>query len=287
MNNIDNILIANELAIDKWINKPKLTKAMTLIDYAKLLHDTKRYFIVQELKRLHELYNRPLRVFDFGSGQGGLTIDVKIALRDKIILSGYDVSPKANSISINAAKQAGVEVDFVCDPQCDPRQVFSEKFDAIISCDVFGHVPSVPETFSRLCEMLLPGGRIIAFSESITGDYLTIPRWLASKGFKMDDSEDEHISLHSVFELKQFLVDAGFSSPVIYPYDPIRFPFYPKRYLSKLVKLRHPLLILAIVLALLQNRGTEILYNQFNLFLAKRIKLRDTAGCLLVAIKPQ
>lgn len=280
------ILIANELAIDKWINKPKLSRAMTFIDYVKLLHDTKRYFIVQELKKLYKIRNRPLRVFDFGSGQGGLTIDIKIALKDKIIISGYDVSPKANSISVQAAKQADVEVDFVCDPGCDPRQVFSENFDAIISCDVFGHVPSVPETFANLHEMLLPGGKIIAFSESITGKYLTIPKLLANKGFKMDDSEDEHISLHSVFELKRFLVDVGFSVPVIYPYDPIRFPFYPKRYLSKLIKLRHPLCLLALVLALFQNRATEIVYNQFNLFLAKRIKIRDTAGCLLVATKP-
>jgi SAM-dependent methyltransferase len=286
MEDIAKILLANELAIDKWVNRPKLSKKMSIVDHAKLLHDTKRYFIVHELSKLHRTLNRPLRVFDFGSGQGGLTIDVKIALGEKIILSGYDVSPKAISTAKAAAELIGVQVDFILDAELDPRKVFHEKFDAIISCDVFGHVPSIPKTFCTLFDLLAPGGKIIAFSETITGDYLTIPKWLARKGFITDDSEEEHISLHSVFELKQFLIDAGFLNSMIYPYDPIRFAFYPKRYLSKLIELRHPLAIAAGIFTLFQNRATEILFNQFNLFLAKHISLRDTAGCLLVASRP-
>ena len=74
------ILRENELAIDKWVNRPKLSRKMSIIDHVKLLHDTKRFFIASELKKLHYNLGRPIRVFDFGSGHGGLTIDIKVVI---------------------------------------------------------------------------------------------------------------------------------------------------------------------------------------------------------------
>ena len=211
--NISEILSVNELAIDKWVNKPKLSPDMTIIDKVKLLHDTKRFFIVSELKKYQQDLGRPIRVLDFGSGQGGLTIDVKIAMGDTIKITGYDVSPKATGIARNTAKKYDANVDFILDTACEPPNVVNEKFDAIISCDVFGHVPSIPQTFKQLNDLLLPGGKLIAFSETITGDALIIPKMLARHGFRMDNSIEEHISLHSVHELKYFLTDSHFVNP--------------------------------------------------------------------------
>lgn len=285
MSEIDSILAANERAIDKWVNRPKLSPRMNIVDKVKLLHDTKRYFIVDELKKASKVKGGMLRVLDFGSGQGGVTIDVKTALGERVSIVGYDVSPKAVNISRKAAGGVGADVDFCLDEKCDPCAALGEQFDAIISCDVFGHLPSVPKAFKDLYMLLKPGGVLIAFSETVTGEALRVPTYLYRQGFKMDDSEEEHISLHSVFELHRFLDIAGFSDIRIYPYDPIRFAFYPKRYLKKLLLLKSPLALVAAMFALFQNRITEILYNQFNLYLSKKIALKDTAGCLIFASK--
>lgn len=286
--NLQDILQLNEAAIDKWCNPPKLSARMNWLDQLKLWHDTKRYFIVRELGRLQKaMGGRPLRVMDFGSGHGGVTIDVATAMGERVHMSGYDVSPKACEIARRAAAKWQAQVRFIDDPACHIEAAIAQQQDAVISCDVFGHVPSVPDTFKSLFKLIVPGGRLIAFSETITGRALTIPTYLRKKGFRMDDSEEEHISLHSVHELKQFLEQAGFVRVRVYPYDPIRFAFYPKRYIGKLRQVNRPLWLLACCLALFQNRLTEVLFNQFNLWLAQRVDLHDTAGCLIVADVPK
>lgn len=285
---LQDILQLNEAAIEKWINPPKLSGRMTLVDRLKLWHDTKRYFIVRELARQHASLGRlsPLKVLDFGSGHGGVTIDVATVLGPRIQMTGYDVSRKACDIASRAAQRCQASVHFLADPDCDIEQAVATPQDAIISCDVFGHVPSVPDTFKALRRCLVPGGKLIAFSETVTGSSLTIPTYLRNKGFRMDDSEEEHISLHTVRELKAFLEDAGFVNVQVFPYDPIRFLFYPKRYITKLRQVNKPLWLLALVLSVFQNRLTEIAYNQFNLWLAQRVSMKDTAGCLIVADVP-
>ncbi|WP_005036620.1 class I SAM-dependent methyltransferase [Holophaga foetida] len=287
--NSQNILERNDAAIEKWNNPPKLSPQMNWVDRLKLWHDTKRFFFVRELERLQaDMDKSSLNVLDFGSGHGGVTIDVATVMGSRIRMHGYDVSPKAVEIAHRAAECHQASVSFIADPSCDMEAVLREiPLDAIISCDVFGHVPSVPETFRTLRKLLPPGGRLIAFSETVTGQALTIPTYLARKGFRMDDSEEEHISLHSVHELKEFLEQSGFVKVRLYPYDPIRFPFYPKRYTAKLRQINKPLYLLASVLTIFQNRLTEVIFNQINLWLAKRVKLHDTAGCLLVAEVPQ
>ena len=285
--NIQNILNHNESVVTKWHNPPKLSPRMGLVDHLKLWHDTKRFFLVKELLRLQADLGKPsLNVLDFGAGHGGVTIDVATALGSAVRMHGYDVSAKAINIARQAAKSRRIRMEFTADPSCDVASAVSTQLDAIISCDVFGHVPSVPDTFKTLRTLLAPGGRLIAFSETITGPALTIPTYLARKGFRMDDSEEEHISLHSVRELKRFLEEAGFVKVRVYPYDPIRFLFYPKRYVAKLRQVNKPMYLLALMLSLCQNRLTEVIFNQVNLWISKRGDLRDTAGCLLVAEAP-
>jgi 2-polyprenyl-3-methyl-5-hydroxy-6-metoxy-1,4-benzoquinol methylase len=285
--NIAEILERNEIAIDKWQNRPKFTNPMSLVSWLKFLHDTKRFFIIQEIKKhLSSTGKNRLRILDFGSGQGGITLDIKTYFGNYVEVVGYDVSPKACAIASGVATQLGSDVNFICDPDCNIEAAIKSKFDIVISCDVFGHVPSVLDTFKSLHKLILPGGGVIAFSESITGDSLFIPRYLKSQGFSVDDSEEEHISLHSVKELHSFLSSAGFMEIKIFPFDPIRFAFYPKRYLKSLRQCNKPLFATAVILSLFQNKLTEIAYNQINLFLARHMTTHDTAGCLIIAKSP-
>ena len=276
---LEQIMQANEAAIDKWSQPPKFSSPIGLVDRLKLLHDTKRFFIIQELKKLRCTKGGTLRVLDFGAGHGGITIDVKTYFGDSISMVGYDVSPKAVEIAKKAARRLNAHVEFIADSNCNLKRAVGGVFDAVISCDTFGHVPSVPQAFEAIHSILTQGGKLIAFSETSTGEALIIARYLARKGFSMDGSEKEHISLHSVHELKQFLFSAHFTAVEVYPYDPIRFAFYPKRYLRKIRRCNRPLFVLATCLSLFQNRITEIAYNQINLALAKRVPLHDTAGC--------
>ncbi len=281
---VHDILVANEKAIDKWVHPPKFSKKFGFVDWLKYLHDTKRYFIINEISCiLSKNSGAPVHVLDFGSGHGGISIDIKTYFGDAVCITGYEVSPKAIKIAQEAAKKRGAEINFILDEACDLVRAVDRSYDAVVSCDVFGHVPSIPDAFSQIKNILKPGGRLIAFSETLTGKSLLMPTYLAKKGFQMDDSETEHISLFTAAELDCFLRRAGFDVLKFYPYDPIRFPFYPRRYLSKLRACNFPLFIVAFIFSLFQNRITEIAYNQFNLFLSKRIGLVTTAGCLFSA----
>lgn len=290
MTDLAKILEANEAAVSKWSQPPKLARTMGLKDHLRLWHDTKRFFIVRALQKLQKTSkNDYLSILDYGSGQGGITIDVQTYLGLDVSVKGYDVSPTTVAIAQENAKKWRSVATFITDSACNLIKAVekSPKFDAVISCDVFGHVPSIPVTFKEIYEILTPGGQLIAFSESITGARLTIPTYLAKKGFSMDDSAAEHISLHSIKDLKRFMEDAGFTNVKVYPFDPIRFPFYPKRYVTKLRQCNKLLYVLAKILALFQNPITELVYNQFNLILAKHGPWKDTAGCFILGTKPR
>lgn len=281
------VLEKNEIAIDKWIHPPKFGPNMNVIDYLKFFHDTKRYFIIKKIKRyIKKTGKKKISVLEFGSGHGGLAIDIATYFKDKVTVVGYEVSPKAVEYAELNKKKLSSNVRFHLDQECNIKKYFEgTKFDVIVSCDVFGHVPDLPKMFEELFEVLEAGGEMYAFSESITGKMLVIPTYLSDKGFVMDDSEEEHISLYPVKELKKYLEKAHFENVKVYPYDPVRFLFYPKRYVKKLKQVNFPLYVVSLFLSIFQNRLTEIVYSQINLVLSKMIPLVDTAGCLVSAKK--
>jgi 2-polyprenyl-3-methyl-5-hydroxy-6-metoxy-1,4-benzoquinol methylase len=284
------ILKANELAIDKWGNAPKFSigPVMTSKDKLRLLYETKRFYLVSNIKKY--LKNNPkkkIKVLDFGSGHGGLSIDIKKVFGDKIEMYGYEVSPKAYEISLEHAKKYNSSVKLNLDEGCDIAKFFSNtKFDIIVSTDVFGHVPNLPETFIHLNEILTPAGEIHAFSESTTGNFLFMANYLANKGVELDASSEEHISLYPKKELEYLLRSAQFIEVRSYGFDPIRFPFYPQRYLSHLVKLKSPFAILGYFFSIFSSgplkKPSLIIFNLVNYGLTLTLgRLVNTAGCFI------
>ncbi len=275
----------NESMIGCWINPPVfLSKRRTLKETLRYYHDAKRVFIFKEIKKILKTKKR-IKVLDFGSGHGGLSIDVKKYFGESVDVCGYEVSPMAHEISLAHSRRASCDVCFVLDKACDIRLALQgQKFDVIISTDVFGHVPDLPTCFKNLHSLLNKNGHMIAFSESQTGKAIDIINYLKRKGAVLDESEKAHISLYPCKELRSFLLDAKFSQVKVMPFAPIRFPFYPKRYLKHLSAHNKFLYFCALFLSLFQNPLTEVFYNNLNLFLSQFCShKRDTAGCFIKA----
>lgn len=282
--NYQEILANNEKAIHKWTGKPKLKINQKILNKIKILHDTKKHFLIRNIEKILAQKKRKIRVLDFGCGHGGLICDLKIYFGDQLELYGYDVSQTAVSIAEETIEQNGLEdINLVLDTRADLAIISRTNFDVIVSCDVFGHVPDVQTTFSKLFNILTDDGLLIAFSETKLGPSLVVPNLLVNRGIVLDSSIDEHISLHSVTEIRDYLSLAGFDTVKVFPFQPIRFIFYPKRYLKHLWEIRHPLTIIAAFFALFQNRLTELAYNQLNDGLSKIWPKVTTGGALIYA----
>ena len=288
------ILKNNELAINKWGNSPKFSKGpeMSIQDHLRLLYETKRLYIINRIKKfLKENPEKILSVIDFGSGHGGLSIDLKKFFGSKIEMHGYEVSPKAHEISLKHARDFDQDVSFHLDTDCNIIKKFQDKkFDVIVSTDVFGHVPNLPQAFVELNSILKPCGELHSFSESTTGKFLFMANHLAKRGVELDASKDEHISLYPKKELEYLLRSAKFIEVKSYGFDPIRFPFYPERYLPHLRTIKSPLLVLGYFFSIFSfgklRKPTMVLFNIFNYFLTLSIgKLINTAGCFISAKK--
>jgi 2-polyprenyl-3-methyl-5-hydroxy-6-metoxy-1,4-benzoquinol methylase len=288
------ILKNNELAIDKWGNSPKFSKGptMSLQDTLRLLYETKRLYIITKIdKLLKKNPKKILSVVDFGSGHGGLSIDLKKYFGSRIEMHGYEVSPKAHEISLAHAAEFDQDINFHLDTECNIQNKFKDKrFDVIVSTDVFGHVPNLPHAFVELNSILKPSGELHSFSESTTGKFLFMANYLANRGVELDASKDEHISLYPKKELEYLLRSAKFIEVKSYGFDPIRFPFYPERYLPHLRRLNSPLMLLGYFFTVFSfgklRRPTMVLFNIVNYGLALSIgKLVNTAGCFISAKK--
>lgn len=291
--NFSEYIDRNEQAIPKWVCTPMLSKSARLSfrDWMRTLNNTKFFYLTNAIGRFSKNSTQPVKILDFGSGQGGLTIDLKRFFGSRINIVGYDVSPRAVRIAQGHKTAYGADVEFVLDQDCDVVAALGGKlFDIIVSTDVFGHVPDLPDCFHKLNRLLREDGELHAFSESITGERLFIANYLKKRGVDLDDSEEEHISLYSIGELKSMLEKARFPHVDVYAFDPIRFPFYPERYIPGLRKTRSPLLPIALLckffkLGLLRYPA-NLVFNQVNYFLAHIVKDRyDTAGCLISAYK--
>lgn len=289
-----NILKQNELAIDKWGNAPKFSPGsrFSLSDKVRVIYETKRLYIIRSIsKYLKQHPGKVIKVIDFGSGHGGLAIDIKKVFGKKIEMYGYEVSPKAFEIALSHKKSHNQLVHFHLDEECNITEYFKEKkFDIIISTDVFGHVPDLSVAFKGLYEVLIPGGEVHAFSESVTSSFLMVATHLKNKGIELDSSSEEHISLFPKEELESLLKEAGFSKTVSYGFDPIRFAFYPDRYLQYLKEVKSPYYIPGLIFSLFSmgplKKPAMIVFSFINYLLALSLgRFVNTAGCFVSAYK--
>lgn len=124
-------------------------------------HKKKLRFMLSELAALQRLRAEPLKVLDFGCGNG-------TAVGRHIIQAGYhylgvDIHPP--SLEYARAHYAGKRARFDCDiPE-------GESYDVIIYGDFLEHVPQPDDYLRRHSKLLRPGGRILASVPNAYGAY--------------------------------------------------------------------------------------------------------------------
>ena len=65
---------------------------------------------------------------DFGSGHGGLTIDIKKYFGNRLEICGYEVNKKALKIAEQYKNQIGLELNFLLDEEANVDKYFEGKF---------------------------------------------------------------------------------------------------------------------------------------------------------------
>src|SRR3954452_15359698 len=144
-----------------------------------------------------------VRVLDVGSGIGGAAFH--LAREYGAVVTGVDLSEEMVGIALERGRQAGVpkSVTFLL---ADILTVpFAAKFDVVWSRDALMHIPDKPRLFSRLHDLLEPGGHLVvtdyargtsqgspAFQEYVkqTGYHLTDP---ASYGKLLEGAGFAHV----------------------------------------------------------------------------------------------
>jgi phosphoethanolamine N-methyltransferase len=99
------------------------------------------------------------RVLDVGSGIGGAAFHLAKTYGAKVI--GIDLAEEMVAVAHERAGQLGMKdsVQFVLGDVLEEK--FAEPFDIIWSRDAFMHIPDKPRLFSRLQELMAPGGRLV------------------------------------------------------------------------------------------------------------------------------
>ena len=100
-----------------------------------------------------------VRVLDVGSGIGGAAFHLAKAYGAKV--TGIDLAEEMVNIALERTAQLGMgeSVKFLLGDVLETA--FPEPFDIIWSRDAFMHIPDKPRLFSRLYQLLAPGGRLV------------------------------------------------------------------------------------------------------------------------------
>jgi phosphoethanolamine N-methyltransferase len=100
-----------------------------------------------------------VRVLDVGSGIGGAAFHLVKKYGAKV--TGIDLAEEMVNIGLERTAQLGMHqsVKFLLGDVLETE--FPEPFDVIWSRDAFMHIPDKPKLFSRLFQLLAPGGRLV------------------------------------------------------------------------------------------------------------------------------
>jgi phosphoethanolamine N-methyltransferase len=110
-------------------------------------------------RRLGGVLQEGARVLDVGSGIGGAAFHLSRAYGAKV--TGIDLAEEMVAIAQERTKQARLtdSVNFLLGDVLETS--FPEPFDIVWSRDAFMHIPDKPRLFSRLYQLLAPGGRLV------------------------------------------------------------------------------------------------------------------------------
>jgi phosphoethanolamine N-methyltransferase len=100
-----------------------------------------------------------VRVLDVGSGIGGAAFHLAKTYGAKV--TGIDLAEEMVAVAHERAGQLGMNgsVKFLLGDVLEEK--FAEPFDIIWSRDAFMHIPDKGRLFSRLFELMAPGGRLV------------------------------------------------------------------------------------------------------------------------------
>jgi len=109
--------------------------------------------------RLGETLRPGIRVLDVGSGIGGAAFHLATRFGAKV--TGIDLAEEMVAIGLERARQVGLAEDirFILGDVLETS--LPTRFDLVWSRDALMHVPDKSRLFSRLFELLDPGGRIV------------------------------------------------------------------------------------------------------------------------------
>ena len=122
--------------------------------------DRRRTFLFSFIKELQP----NSRVLDFGCGTGYLVLPLSKELHHET--HGCDIAQYALSALKNYAREKNIKINLKAAGEY--KLPYSDNyFDAIVSADVFGHVPFPEKTINELYRVLKPNGILALHSESI------------------------------------------------------------------------------------------------------------------------
>jgi len=109
--------------------------------------------------RLGSSLRKGVRVLDVGSGIGGAAFH--LAKTYGASVTGIDLAEEMVAVAHERAHVLGMNesVKFVLGDVLEEK--FAEPFDIVWSRDAFMHIPDKARLFSRLFELLAPGGRLV------------------------------------------------------------------------------------------------------------------------------
>ncbi|MCP4654603.1 MAG: acyltransferase domain-containing protein, partial [bacterium] len=171
------------------------------------------------------LSHRPLRILEFGAGDGNLTWELAEALR------GYNVEYHFTDIGrafVVAGRKAAEErgLDFmrfgVLDVTRDPEEQGYERysFDVLVTFDVVHATPRIRETMLNLKRLLAPGGWTMLLEPTRDQHWITLI-WGLAEGWWLF-ADEELRTLHPLLDSRQWadvLGDLGFSHCEVFPLD--------------------------------------------------------------------
>ncbi len=137
----------------EYINSPIKRKIFKYVD-------RRRTFLFSFIKELKPNSH----VLDFGCGTGYLVLPLSKELHHEA--HGCDIAQYALSALKNYAREKNIKIDLKAAGEY--KLPYSDNyFDAIVSADVFGHVPFPEKTIKELYRVLKPNSILALHSESI------------------------------------------------------------------------------------------------------------------------
>jgi ubiquinone/menaquinone biosynthesis C-methylase UbiE len=171
----------------------------------------------------------PIEAIDYGCGSGGTTLNFSYFLNQPI--TGYDVFDTQLKIGREFSSRHGSVCKFELLKENGKIPISDKSVDLILSLDVLGHVPNIPNVLEEWSRVLKVGGSVSLFTEAnYSQDDSSMMAQLAKAGWDMATVVPEHISLFSREMLEEMFKKQGFKIESRYSANVWHFFFFPKDY---------------------------------------------------------